>query len=60
MAMGSPLNRARHIRTALHHDIKARLRRTALGLPESVVRKAVSDMYKRVRKVIAAGGGHIE
>ena len=39
---------------------KARLRRTAPGLPESVVRKAASDMYKRVRMAVAAGGGHIE
>ena len=38
---------------------KARLRRTAMGLPESVVRKAVSDMHRRVRMVVAAEGGHI-
>ena len=39
---------------------KARLRRTALGLPASVVRKAVSGMYKRVRMAVVARGGHME
>ena len=38
---------------------KARLRRTAMGIPERVVRKAVSDMRRRVRMVVAAEGGHI-
>ena len=41
-------------------EFKVRLRRTALGLPESVVRKAVSDMYRRVRAVFAEDGGHIQ
>ena len=41
-------------------EFKVRPRRTALGLPESVVRKAVSDMYRRVRAVFAGDGGHIQ
>ena len=40
-------------------QFKDRLRRTALGFPKSVVRKAVSDMHRRVRMVVAAEGGHI-
>ena len=35
----------------------ARLRRTALGLPSSVVKKAVMDMHRRVRLAVAAMGG---
>ena len=34
----------------------ARLRRTALGLPSSVVRRAVMDMHRRVRLAVAAKG----
>ena len=36
---------------------RARLRRTALGLPTSVVKKAVMDMHRRVRLAVAAKGG---
>lgn len=35
----------------------ARLRRTALGLPSPVVKKAVMDMHRRVRLAVAAKGG---
>ena len=35
---------------------KARLRRTAFGLPKSVVTRAVSSMPKRMRAVVAAKG----
>lgn len=35
----------------------ARLRKTALALPTSVVKNAVMDMHKRVRKVVQAEGG---
>ena len=34
----------------------ARLRRTALGLPASVVKRAVMDMHRRVRLAVAAKG----
>ena len=37
-----------------------RLRRTALGLPASVVAPAVGDMKRRCARLLAAGGGHIE
>ena len=37
----------------------ARLRRTALNLPTSLVTKAVKDMHRRLRKISAAGGGLI-
>ena len=35
----------------------ARLRRTALGLPQRVVEKAVMGMHRRVRRCVAAKGG---
>ena len=35
----------------------ARLRRTAMGLPQSVVTKAVQDMHRRVRLLARAKGG---
>ena len=34
-----------------------RLRETAMGLPLSVVKRAVQDMHRRVRLVIARHGG---
>ena len=37
---------------------KARLRRTALALPEALVRKAVAAMRHRARAVIAAKSGN--
>ena len=38
---------------------KARLRRTALRLPKSVVRKAILSMPKRIKQVIASEGKNI-
>ena len=38
-------------------DYLARLRRAALGLPQGTVQKAVADMHRRVREVIAENGG---
>ena len=38
---------------------KARLRRTALGIPEAVVRKMLSSMKGRVSSVYESNGGHI-
>ena len=38
---------------------KARLRRTALSLPPSLVRKAVRDIPVRAALVVKAEGGHI-
>ena len=35
---------------------KARLKKTALGLPTTLIKKAVVDMHRRVRMVIKAGG----
>ena len=35
---------------------KARLKKTALGLPTTLIKKAVVDMHWRVRMVIKAGG----
>ena len=35
---------------------KARLKKTALGLPTTLIKKAVVDMHWRVRTVIKAGG----
>lgn len=37
-------------------EYKARLKKTALGLPTTLVKKAVMDMHRRVRMVIKAGG----
>ena len=34
-----------------------RLRKTAMSLPTKVVKDAVMDMHRRVRKVVAAEGG---
>ena len=34
-----------------------RLRKTAMSLPTKVVKGAVMDMHRRVRKVVAAEGG---
>ena len=36
-----------------------RLRRTAMGLPASVVKKAVADMRRRTKELVASGGGLI-
>ncbi len=41
-------------------EYKARLRRTALGLPRSVVGKAVADMERRVRALKEAKGMYFE
>ena len=38
---------------------KARLRRTAMRLPEAFVRKTVLSLPKRIRQAIAAEGGNI-
>jgi len=38
---------------------KARLRRTALAIPEAVVRKAVLDISARAQAAIEADGGDI-
>ena len=37
-----------------------RLRETAMGLPLSVVKRAVQDMHRRVRLVIARHGGQFK
>jgi hypothetical protein len=41
-------------------EFKARLRRTALSLPESVVKKAVADMHRRTLEVLKEEGGLIK
>ncbi len=41
-------------------ECKARLRRTALGLPKSVVGKAVVAMKRRLQKLKAAEGMYFE
>ena len=41
-------------------EFKARLRKTALGLPESVVKKAVMSMKRRLTQIVDAKGGLIE
>ena len=38
---------------------KARLRRTALAIPEAVIRKAVLSIRKRAQQVFDADGGDI-
>ena len=38
-------------------QFKARLKRTTLGLPMPVVSKAVRDVHRRVRMVLAEKGG---
>jgi hypothetical protein len=38
---------------------KERLRRTAMGIPASVIRKGVASMKKRAQQVVKAGGGDI-
>ena len=38
-------------------DFIKRLRKTAMGLPKSVVRKAVEDMQRRCKKIEEAKGG---
>ena len=41
-------------------EYKARLRRTALGLPRSVVGKAVADMERRIKELKKAKGMYFE
>lgn len=41
-------------------EYKARLRRTAMGLPSAVVRKAVHDMARRVQLLKEAQGHYLE
>ena len=38
---------------------KARLRRTALAIPEAIVRKGVSNMKDRVKNCFANRGQHV-
>ncbi len=38
-------------------QFKARLRKTALSLPTSLVKKCVGDMQRRCRLINEAGGG---
>ena len=38
----------------------ARLRRTAMRLPETFIRKSIGDMSRRCRRLYAAKGRHIE
>ena len=40
-------------------EFKKRLRRTAMNLPASLIRKAVEAMPKRAAAVAKAGGGDI-
>ena len=38
----------------------ARLRRTALNIPERVIREGVAGMKKRAQAIFDAEGGHID
>ena len=41
------------------HGYKARLRRTAIGIPASVIRKMLADMKPRACEIYERKGGHI-